>query len=305
MLLQRTRRFTVLSTTAAAPGLAAAHGGALDWHAAASDSLLVLVPLLAGGSLYAIGLLRRAAHGLTPADGSRASAFFAALLVLGVALVWPLDAWAELSFAAHMGQHMLLVAIAPPLLLLGRPAALWLRALPHGLRAAGVSPRRWPGTAVVRRFCGSIAAMAALHGALLWGWHLPAAFDLALRHERVHWVEHVTLLASGVLFWRVLLRSRGANAGWAVAAMLVTVVHTGLLGALLSLSPRVLYGAYAGNADALGDQQLAGLIMWVPMGVVYVAAALAFAARALGGAADPGGEAPSGLTATGETVRLP
>lgn len=147
--------------------------------------------------------------------------------------------------------------------------------------------------------------MAALHGALLWGWHLPAAFDLALRHELVHWLEHVTLLATGVLFWRVLLHSRGANAGWAVAAMLATVVHTGMLGALLSLSPRVLYGAYAGNADALGDQQLAGLIMWVPMGVVYVVAALVLAARALGGAAHPGGEAPSGLTTPAETVRSP
>lgn len=264
------------------PGLARAHGTGVGWDAPPSQALQVLLPLVAGGLLYAAGVARRRLGEGSARQALRGAAFFTALALLLVALVWPLDAWAQVSFAAHMAQHMVLLALAPPLLLLGRPGAAWLRALPARWRAAAVRPRRWPAAAAWRRISGALAATAVLHGAVLWGWHLPVFFELALRSAWIHWLEHVTLLAAGVLYWRALLRARGVAAGWAMVSMLATVIHSGLLGALLALSPRVLYPTYAQvSAAALEDQQLAGLIMWVPMGTVYLVAALVFAARAL------------------------
>lgn len=267
------------------PAAAWAHGAQVDWHAPPSDSLLVLLPLLLAGGLFIAGLWRReVAVGLAGRDGLRAACFFAGLVSLLLALVWPLDAWSGLSFAAHMGQHMVLLALAPPLLVLARPGGWCLRGLPAALRPVLVRPRSWPGAAAWRRLTASCGAMAIFHGAVLWGWHVPAAFELALRNDFVHWLEHVTLLGSGLLFWRAILRARGTQAGWALLQMLATVIHSGLLGALLALAPRPLYRTYAlqsGEAAALADQQLAGLIMWVPMGTVYLLAALAFAARAL------------------------
>lgn len=279
--------------TLALPGLAAAHGTGLDWRVPPSDALPVLLPLLAGSLLYAAGVLRRQQAGaLSVVHGARTLAFAAAVLLLVLALVWPLDAWSGLSFAAHMGQHMVLLALAPPLLVLARPGTMVLRGLPPVLRRAALAPRRWPLAPAWRRGANAIGTTGLLHALVLWGWHVPAAFELALRHEAVHWAEHATLLASGLLYWRALLRARGGAAGWALASMLSTLLHTGVLGALLTLAPRPLYPAYAaqhGIGEALADQQLAGLIMWVPMGTVYLVAALAVAAGLLrGGPGRPG-----------------
>jgi putative membrane protein len=273
-----------------------AHGADLDWHVAPADSLAVLLPLLAGTALYVRGLLQRARlHGLQGGDAARAVAFFTAVVLLAVALVWPLDTWAGLSFAAHMGQHMVLVVLAPPLLLLGRPTPLVLRGLPRTLQGWLLRPRRWPGARALRGIAGSVGPTAAVHGLLLWAWHVPAAFELALRHEWVHWLEHVSLLASALLFWRALLRARGAARLWGLVQVLVLVVHTGMLGALLALAPQPLYRRYVqlqGADAALFDQQLAGLIMWVPMGTVYLLAAALLAARVL---APPAVDAVRGL----------
>ena len=123
-----------------------------------------------------------------------------------------------------------------------------------------------------------------MHGLLLWGWHVPAAFELALRHELVQWLEHVTLLDSALLFCRALLRSRGGARLWGLVQMLLTIVHSGMLDALLALAPQPLFTHYArlqGQEAALADRQLAGLIMWIPMGTVYLVAAAILAARLL------------------------
>lgn len=261
------------------------HAGEMDWHVPPSDSLLVLLPLLAAAGLYLAGLLRRVADvGLQPNDALRSAVFTSAVMLLALALVWPLDAWAAASFAAHMVQHIVLAALAPLLLLLGRPYTMCLRGLPRRGRAWVLRPRHWPGARLLRRVAASATACAALHGLMLWGWHLPVAFELALRHEFVHWLEHLTLLGSGVLFWRAMLRARGTALGAALLAALLTVIHSGMLGALLALAPQAIYASYArtlGPAEALADQQLAGLIMWIPMGALYLLAGLALAVRGL------------------------
>lgn len=263
---------------------AAAHGSTLSWDVAPSDSLRVILPLLAIATLYASGLLRRAARGtVTGPHLRRAAGFGLAMLLLAAALVWPLDAWAAHSFAAHMAQHMVLLVLAPPLLLLGRPVATCLHALPTRLRRSVVPVSAARAFAALRPYTRSLGATSVVHGALLWAWHVPAAFELALRNDAIHWLEHLTLLAGGMLFWRALLSARGTRLGWGMVWMLVTVIHSGMLGALITLAPRPLYPLYVqrGLEDPLADQQLAGLIMWVPMGSVYLLAALLFAARAL------------------------
>lgn len=267
------------------PGAAWAHADALGWQVPPSDSLAVWLPLLASAMLYLAGWWRRARHeGPSRRDAARATAFAAAIALLAVALVWPLDAWAGLSFSAHMAQHMVLVVLAPVLLLLGRPGTFVLRGLPGAVRRWVLAPRRWPGGRALRRMAGSVGLATAWHGMLLWGWHVPAAFELALRHEGAHWLEHLTLLASAVLFWRALLRSRNGDRLWGLVLLLTTIVHTGMLGALLTLAPHPLYAHYVqlqGTQAALADQQLAGLIMWVPMGMAYLGAASLLAARLL------------------------
>lgn len=290
--LGRLARGASIAPAALLPAAARAHGNELDWHVPPSDSLAVLLPLLLLMGLYMAGLVRRAGTaGLPGIQAGRSLVFSLGMLLLATALVWPLDAWASRSFAAHMAQHMVLVALAPPLLLAGRPGALLLRGLPRSLHSAVVKPRRWRAVASARPIAASISVTGVLHGVLVWGWHMPAAFDLALRHEAVHWAEHVTLLGSGMLFWRALLRARGAATGRALLAALVTIIHSGMLGALLTLAPHPLYRTYEdrlGKAAALADQQLAGLIMWVPMGTLYLLCAVVLAARLIGPDSVPG-----------------
>lgn len=138
----------------------------------------------------------------------------------------------------------------------------------------------------------------ALHGAALWLWHVPVLFDAALQSEVVHYLQHAMLLTTAFLFWASILPRR-ANARTritSVFSLLTTSMHSTLLGALLTLSPTVWYASYAVAAgpaglSALEDQQLAGLIMWVPAGLVYLIAALALCAAIL---RDEGPLAPHG-----------
>lgn len=175
---------------------------------------------------------------------------------LFLALVWPLGELAHESLAAHMAQHMLLIGVAAPLLALSRASLPVLR----GVKALGLLLRTPPGIAF------------ALHGAAIWAGHAPAVIERALEHGWVHAAEHAAFLGTGTLFWWSLLRPGPAGAGAAALWTLGTLVHTGLLGALITFSPRLVY-----QAGSLEEQQLAGLVMWIPGSVAYLAAGLAFA----------------------------
>ncbi len=275
------RLLLLVALVALPAGAARAH--AIDGDAVAAGLLdaLIATALLLPALLYLRGRRRGP---LRWRDGAQA----AGLLLLVVALFGPLETLASQSFAAHMAQHMVLVALAPPLLALARPGPAMLRGLPARLR--GVA--RWPRQRLLRPLTDlsrSVRATAVLHGLTIWLWHVPAAFELALRNDLLHAAEHLTLLASGLLFWRAVRRARGSAQGTALMWLLLTLMHTGLLGALLALSPHPLYPSYALRPDVLADQQLAGLIMWVPMGLVYLAAGQWVALRLLRphGAAKP------------------
>jgi putative membrane protein len=125
-----------------------------------------------------------------------------------------------------------------------------------------------------------------LHAIAIWGWHVPALYDATLRSEALHAAQHLCFLATALLFWWSLAQGPGAERRWGAAMLYViaTMAHTGALGVLLTFASRPLYPAYVGRTAAWGftaleDQQLAGLVMWIPAGVGYLVAALVFTRR--------------------------
>jgi cytochrome c oxidase assembly factor CtaG len=209
----------------------------------------------------------------------QAGSFVVAWLTLVIALTSPLDEWSEHLFAAHMLQHELLMVVAAPLIALSSPFAALASAFHHTYL---------PANAILRPIGRSTATLwaglvCALHAVALWGWHIPALYDAALAHQSVHAVQHLSFFGTAVLFWWVLVHGRHGRAGYGAAVLFVfgTALHSGFLGALLALSPRIWYAPYATTSalwrlSPLEDQQLAGLIMWVPGSVVFAAAGLTF-----------------------------
>jgi len=216
------------------------------------------VALIALAALcYAAGvhrLWRRAGQGRGIAR-CHAAAFAAGIALLALAVLSPLHQAAETLLWAHMIQHELLMVVAAPLLVLGRP----LQAFAH------VLPLRMP-----RLLSDPLFAWTA-HAAAIWLWHLPAAFDAALGSELWHFAQHASFLVSAILFWWTIVARADLAA---VLSLFGTMVYTGALGALLAFARTPWYAGFA-----LDDQQLAGLIMWVPAGLAYPAAALLIASR--------------------------
>lgn len=208
-------------------------------------------PLLAALALLAAALAWRARQGLprwAVAGGWGA---------LVLAFVSPLCALTVALFAARSAHHLLVVAVAAPLLALGCPA------------------RRAPGS-------GALAAWALGLAAVHWLWHLPVLYDLLLRDTQAYWVMQGALLAAALGFWRAALHPHAAPLP-TLAVLGATAGQMGLLGALLTLAPRPLYSAHWATTQAFGlaplaDQQLAGLIMWV-VGLAPLAALAAGVGR--------------------------
>lgn len=259
----------------------------------------ITVPLAASALLYAAGTARLwsrvgIGRGLGP---GQVAAYGAGWLTLAGALVSPLHRWGEGLFTAHMVEHELVMAVAAPLIVLGRPGGAVLWGLPRALRRAvargaarPMARRVW--TVLIRPVNATI-----LHGVAIWAWHLPRLFDDAVVDAGLHRLQHLSFLLTALLFWWSLLRR--SRPGEAAGHLFLTMLHTSLLGTLLALSPRLLYPAQTAGAPAwsltpLEDQQLAGLIMWIPAGTVYAGAALAFAAAWIrrSGAPVPGLPAP-------------
>jgi putative membrane protein len=284
----------------ASPGLTYAHvlvpgepaSSVLGWT---FEPWVVILLLLALG-LYLAGyvrLSRRASGRGTSAHAAgvqvRARQLWAYLggwLALVVALVSPLDSLGAALFSAHMLQHELLMIVAAPLLVLGRPLGVYIWAFPNAARRAiGRTVHARAVAAAWRALTLPLAAWA-FHAVALWAWHVPFLFQQALEHEGIHVLQHTTFLASALVFWWTALvqSNAGANNGHAMLSLFTTMVHTAALGALLTLAPALWYPDYVEPTTALGfsplqDQQLGGLIMWVPGGVAYLLGGLAVASR--------------------------
>lgn len=271
-----------------AAGVAQAHGD--HAHAAApgwSFEGWVVGPLAVSLLWYAIGHQRlRARSAATAAHRRGALYFLAGWLVLAAALVTPLHEAGERSFAAHMLEHELLMLVAAPLLVLARPLGVALWAFPQPLRQALAAGGHLVG-AGWRALTAPIAA-TLLQAVALWLWHAPRLFDLALAHDGWHVVQHLSFLGTALLFWWAMLCGRGERRlGLAIGCLFFTATISGALGALMAFSASPWYAGYtASGLDAFGltpaeDQQLAGLLMWVPGGMVHAGAGLALLARRL------------------------
>jgi putative membrane protein len=256
------------------------------WRAWEFDPLVV-VPLLVACWAYGRGVRRLWARaGLWRGIGRRHVLLFVlGQTVVVVALVSPLDRLGGTLLSAHMAQHGLLVTAAPLLLLLGKPGVALAWALPAGWSRGGLAAVAWRPLAKAGLWLSRPFPAATLHGLALWLWHAPALFDAAVEREWLHTLEHASFFGTALLFWRAILDARsGERIGLALAAAFATLMHGGLLGGLITMAPRPLYGSYMERTElwgltALEDQQLAGLLMWVPMGVVYFGACLVLAAR--------------------------
>jgi putative membrane protein len=270
----------------AATTAAAAHAGG---HVPVSPSgwdLLVTAGLLAAGALYAHG------RGALPSDAARRTrpsslAFWIGWAAMLVAVLPPLDRLAVDRFSAHMLQHELLMLVGAPLMVAGRPLATAMRGLPPSARAAAGAALQRGGAARAWQVAIGPATAWALHGAAVWIWHVPALYEAAVRSEAIHLVQHATFVATAVLFWSGLLYGRYGRAGYGASVFYVftTLVHTGLLGAVFTLAPAPLYPLYAQRTpDPLADQQVAGLVMWVPAGLVLTVTGIALFAAWLGDA---------------------
>ena len=252
-------------------------------HSSLDPQLLVVAVAVAVATvLYAFGLSMRA--GRRP-PGADAWFFAAGLAALVVALAPPLASLDEELFWAHMVQHVLILAVAPPLILLGRPWSTISRVLPLALRrktARAAVHRSWmtPALALVL-FCGVMVA-----------WHVPVLFDATLQSSAVHVLEHALFFATGLLFWSQLIdsppfRSPLASAKRALWAALAMSVGSAV-GLALAFASAPLYTGYAdlpsrpGGITALADQHLAAGIMWVPGSIPFAAAFIVFIYRWLG-----------------------
>ena len=198
--------------------------------------------------------------------------FASGLLALMLALESPIDAISDQLFAVHMVQHLLLILVAGPLLVVGAPLAPILWALPRESRA--------PVGAFVRRLVPPASVALALHSAALWFWHVPPLYEAAINSRGIHVLEHLCFLVTSAMFWwSVLHRGRKSYALGAVY-VLVLSFESMILGALLTFASAPWYASHLQTTAAWGlspleDQQLAGLIMWLPGGVIYLVSALA------------------------------
>ncbi|HEV7368103.1 cytochrome c oxidase assembly protein [Arenibaculum sp.] len=201
----------------------------------------------------------------------RAGAFAVGWLLVAACLVSPLCNLTVALFSARVAQHMLLTLVAAPLVVLGRPERAFAALL------GGVRIGRLPGLAWV-----GPAAFAVL----LWFWHLPVPYDATLRSDGAYWAMHLSLFGAALLLWRVLLPDGAAPALVAVGAGFLTSLQMGLLGAFLTLAGGAWYESHEATSwpwglSPLADQQLGGLIMWVPGCAVFLVAGLAGVASLL------------------------
>jgi cytochrome c oxidase assembly factor CtaG len=269
-------------------GLDAGGAAAAGWSAAPE----LVAPLAALAIVYAVGWWRLASRGARPGGRPRAAAGLVGLSAAAIALLSPLAALAHELFVAHMAQHMLLIAVAAPLILLGNPFPAVLWAIPRPARAAlgrllvGGSPLRRGWERLT-----SVAVAGPVYAAVLWIWHYPLAYEAALGSEWVHHAEHLAFLAAAVLFWWPVIGPaprprRPPSHGLRIAHVLLAALHGSLLALLLSVFPRVLYASYARGAEArslapLADQAWGGVVMWAAGGAVDMLAILVLVWRLL------------------------
>ncbi len=246
-----------------------------------------LDPILIAVLLTVLGAYLVAARGSGRAhsDAMTSRAYFIAGWLIGAAaLISPLCALSVSLFSARVGQHMILALLAAPLVLLGFPGSVYARLSPS---VADWLSNRW-----LTRICTSAPGAAVLFASLLWIWHAPGPYDATFRSSAVYWLMHVSLFTGALLVWAVVLDRSPRGAVPALAVSAFTTLQMTFLGALITIAHHALYLPHALTTAAWGltpltDQQLGGLIMWVPACTVFVGVTVLTLARMLSDTRDP------------------
>jgi cytochrome c oxidase assembly factor CtaG len=256
------------------------------WHTWAFDPGIV-IPLVLSAWLYLQGVVRMwsvsgIGHGISKWE---AGCFAGGWFALIVALVSPLHPWGGALFSAHMAQHEILMLIAAPLIVLGRPMIAFLKALPGTWAGALARAGNIWWWQKCWRFITNAMVAWLIDAVVLWVWHAPALMDAVLENPWVHALQHLSFFLSAVLFWWAVVHGprRALGYGMAVLYMFTAAMHNGLLGVLLTFAGRLWYLPYAHSTQSWGltpieDQQLGGIIMWIPACTVYIVAGLALLA---------------------------
>jgi putative membrane protein len=251
----------------------------------------VVIPLVLTAALYGIGsarLLQRNRQRPTLKTWQIAS-FWIGWLSLVLALDSPLHKLGEVLFSAHMTQHEILMVVSAPLIVFSKPLVASLFALPESWRVRlGATVKSGAFSSGWKAISGPLAVWL-IHGATIWIWHLPSLYQVTLDNDLIHAIQHTCFFGTALLFWWTLIHGRYGRLGYGVAFVYVftTALHTSVLGALMMLTQRVWYPLYEGRTASwhltpLEDQQLGGLIMWIPSGVVFLVIGLAMFAAWLG-----------------------
>ena len=253
-----------------------------------SFKLEVVLPLLLAVIAYAAGIRHLQGQGIRSRviGWGRCAAFALGMSALAVALMSPLDRLAGFLFSAHMAQHLILMLVAPPLLILGRIEAVLLWTFPLPLRRLiGQGRRKAARLRLALDLLSRPAGVWLSASATMWFWHVSAPYAWAFYNPCIHILEHLSFLLAFLAFWALALRpfSRDKSGhGGALLLLILFALESSLLGALLVFAGHPFYVVQTGQLPAflsdispLQDQQLAGLMMWVPGGVAPLVALIA------------------------------
>jgi putative membrane protein len=239
-------------------------------HHGGSESFWVSGALIFAAFVYLRGWLRHRRHKYDKVEDWRAGSFVLGLLFIWIATASPLAALDHELLTAHMVQHLLLMTLAPPLILLGMPRKPLLHALLHVVTHPALCWVAAAGTLVV--------------------WHIPSVFMLGLRSQVWHGAEQASFLATGLLFWSPVIRPLQSSVKWPESSILLylflATLPCDILSGFLVFCDRVVYPVFLSSPRSVGlsaleDQQCAGALMWTCVTVVYLVAGAVFTARLL------------------------
>jgi cytochrome c oxidase assembly factor CtaG len=271
------RRIIAPAALAAASSQALAHGA--NEHVAPGWTLdpLVTVPLAVALILFLVGQQRLTRR--SKVERRRPWLFVGGWLVLTLALTSPLHEGGERSFTLHMIEHELIMLVATFLLAASHAGGVLAWGFSTPLRQALGGGWKTPLSSLWRRLTDPVTA-TILQAVVMWVWHAPALFDRALQNQGWHIAQHLCFVLSSLIFWSAMLDTRRSSYLLSAGCLFVTSLIEGALGALMALSVSPWYSDYAKmglsgiGLDPVADQQLAGLIMWIPGGLVHGGAAL-------------------------------
>ena len=277
----------MLRLTAIALALVATPAHAHDSHTSGPGwtfDPLVVVPLAVLLLLFLTGQRRLASR--SKIERRRQWLFVAGWTVLTLSLISPLHEGGERSFTLHMIEHELIMLFATALLAASHSGGALAWGLPASVRHALGGSWKMPLARLWRALPAPVTA-TILQAAVMWAWHAPALFDRTLQSQPWHVAQHLSFVVSSLLFWVAMVDPRRGGYLLSAACLIVTSLVEGALGALMALSASPWYASYAAmgmsgiGLDPTTDQQLAGLIMWIPGGLVHGGAALVLLYAAL------------------------